>query len=102
MAGLVAHAVAAALHLGGVLDRAEYESVDVIEDGPPLNSLLGDSRSVSPEEALLHCSPLHERMDRRHARSHGRAAIVVTVATRAPREYRAAPLILGVLEACVA
>jgi len=28
-----------------------------IEDGPPLSSLLGDSRSVSPEEALLHGSP---------------------------------------------
>ena len=31
-----------------------------IEDGPPLSSLLGDSRSVSPEEALLHGSPLRE------------------------------------------
>src|SRR5688572_15541017 len=28
-----------------------------IEHGPPLSSLLGDSRSVSPEEALLHGSP---------------------------------------------
>ena len=28
-----------------------------VEDGPPLSSLLGDSRSVSPEEALLHGSP---------------------------------------------
>src|SRR5215207_983966 len=28
-----------------------------IEDGPPLSSLLGDSRSVSPEGALLHGSP---------------------------------------------
>src|SRR5215216_4885767 len=28
-----------------------------IEDGPPLSSLLGDNRSVSPEEALLHGSP---------------------------------------------
>ena len=32
-----------------------------IEDGPPLSSLLGDSRSVSPEEALLHGSPKRER-----------------------------------------
>src|SRR5215207_4208584 len=28
-----------------------------IEDGPPLSSLLGDSRSVSPEGAFLHGSP---------------------------------------------
>ena len=28
-----------------------------IEVGPPLSALLGDSRSVSPEEALLHGSP---------------------------------------------
>src|SRR6266511_5308808 len=28
-----------------------------IEDAPPLSSLLGDSRSVSPEGALLHGSP---------------------------------------------
>ncbi|MCA1698880.1 MAG: hypothetical protein LC790_08275, partial [Actinobacteria bacterium] len=43
------------------LPTAEINPACNIEDGPPLSSLLGDSRSVSPEEALLHGSPEQAR-----------------------------------------